>query len=216
MLAQNKVQGKENPTYVANRLTIRESIARFRFLAGRSSREERLAQQRQILAERKALHEREPKVRQYEREVGASAAVLAGLLLETGRADEALAVVEDVLPALEKLVHDDKPDSSQPSQVDSRNYFLRRVLAELLARKGEALARTGKGADAGKAIRQAIEIIEDLCKQEPCYLDDLAHHLTLASTLPGNEGVAMLRRPGHQGPPRIHRLRLRQPLQAPS
>ena len=104
LLAQNKVQGKENPTYVAHRLTIRESIARFRFLAGRSSREERLAQQRQILAERKALHEREPKVRQYEREVGASAAVLAGLLLETGRADEALAVVEDVLPGLEKRV----------------------------------------------------------------------------------------------------------------
>ena len=190
LLAQNKVQGKENPTYVAHRLTIRETIARFRFLAGRSSREERLAQQRQILAERKALHQREPKVRQYEREVGASAAVLAGLLLETGRADEALAVVEDVLPALEKLVHDDKPDSSQPSQIDSRNYFIRQVLAELLARKGEALARTGKGADAGKAIRQAIEIIEDLCKQEPCYLDDLAHHLTLASTLPGSAGVA--------------------------
>ena len=61
--------------------------------------------------------------------------------------------------------------------------------AELLARKGEALARTGKAADAAKAIRQAIEITEDLCKQEPCYLDDLAHHLTLASTLPGSAGV---------------------------
>ncbi len=61
--------------------------------------------------------------------------------------------------------------------------------AELLARKGEALARTGKGADAGLAIRQAIEIIEDLCKQEPCYLDDLAHHLTLASTFPCGAGV---------------------------
>jgi hypothetical protein len=36
---------------------------------------------------------------------------------------------------------------------------------------------------------QAIEIIEDLCKQEPCYLDDLAHHLTLASTFPGSAGV---------------------------
>jgi tetratricopeptide (TPR) repeat protein len=174
---------------MAHRLTISEAIAQFRFLAGKLSREERLAQQRQFLVERKALHEREPKVPQFEREVGASAAVLAGLLLETGRADEALAVVEEVLPALEKLVHDDKPDRSMPSQIDSRNYFIRRVWAELLARKGEALTKTGKATDAVKAIRQAIEITEDLCKQEPCYLDDLAHHLTLASTLTGGTGV---------------------------
>jgi len=50
--------------------------------------------------------------------------------------------------------------------------------------------RTGKAGDAGQAIRQAIEIIEDLRKQEPCYLDDLAHHLTRASTLPGGAGVS--------------------------
>ena len=157
--------------------------------AGKSSLELCLAQQRQILAERKALHEREPKVRQYAWEFGGSAAVLSGLVLETGRADEALAVVEDVLPGIEKLVVDDKRDSSMPPEVDSRNYFLRQVLAELLARKCEALAKTGKAMDAAKAIRQAIEIIEDLCKQEPCYLDDLAHHLTLASTLPASAGV---------------------------
>ena len=87
-------------------------------------------------------------------------------------------------------MHDDKPDSSQPSQLDSRNYLIRRVWAELLARKGEALAKTGKGADAGKFLLQAIEITEDLCKQEPCYLYDLARHLILASTLPGSAGVA--------------------------
>ncbi len=190
LLAWKQAPGKENPIFVTNRLTIRETMARFRVLAGRLSREERLAQQRQIVAERKALHEREPKIRQYEWEIGSSAAVLAELLLETGRAGEALAVVEDALPNLEKLVHDDKPDSSLPSQLDSRNYFIRRVLAELLARKGEALARTGKAADASKAIRQAIEITEDLCKQEPCYLYDLAHHLNLASTLPGSAGVS--------------------------
>ena len=63
-------------------------------------------------------------------------------------------------------MHDDKPDSSQPSQLDSRNYIIHRVWAELLARKGEALAKTGKGADASKAIRQAIEITEDISKQE--------------------------------------------------
>ena len=148
LLAQDKAQGKENPVFVANSLTIRETIARFRFLAGKLSREERLAQQRQILAERNALHQRQPKVGKFEMEVGASAGVLAGLLLETGRADEALAVLEDVLPGVEKLVQDDKGDGSQPSQLDSRNYRIRRVWAELLARKGEALARTGKDADA--------------------------------------------------------------------
>ncbi len=189
LLARNKVQGKENPNYVAHHLTIRESVARFRSLAGKSSREEWLAQQRQILAERKALHEREPKVRQYEWEVGASAAMLSGLLTETGRADEALAAVEDELPRVQKLVADDERDSSMPPDVDSRNYFLRQVLAELLARKGEALSKTGKATDARQAIRQAIAIIEDLCKQEPCYRYDLAHHLTLASTMPGNAGV---------------------------
>ena len=110
-------------------------------------------------------------------------------MLETGRLDEALAVVEDVLPGIEKLVKDDKRDRSMPPEIDSRNYFIRQAWAELLARKGEALARTGKPTDAAKAIRQAIEIIEDLCKQEPCYLDDLAHHLTLASTLPGIAGI---------------------------
>jgi hypothetical protein len=189
LLVRSKVQGKENPNYAAHRLSMRESIARFRVLAGKSNRDDRLAQQRQILAERKALHEREPKVRQYEWEVGASAAALAGLLMETGRAGEALDVVEDVLPSTEKRVADDQRDGSMPPDVDSRNYFLRQVLAELLARKGEALAKTGNAADAAKAIRQAIGIIEDLCKQEPCYLHDLAHHLTLASTLPGSAGV---------------------------
>ncbi|MGO8747055.1 MAG: protein kinase domain-containing protein [Thermoguttaceae bacterium] len=188
-LAHIKTQGEEAPGFVANLLTIRESIARFRFLAAKLSREEWLAQQRQILAERKALRQRHPDVGQFEKEVGASAGVLAEVLLETGRAGEALAVVEDALPSLEKLVHDDKPDSSQPSNLDSRNYTIRRVWAELLARKGEALARTGKGADAGKTVRQAIEMTEDISKQEPCYLYDLASHLTLASNLPGSADV---------------------------
>jgi len=112
------------------------------------------------------------------------------LLLESGRAEEALAIVDGVLPGQERLVDNDKPDNREFPNYDFRNYDFRQVWAELLARKGEALAKTGKGADASKAIRQAIEITEDLCKQEPCYLYELAHHLTLASNLPASAGVS--------------------------
>ncbi len=186
------------------------------FLARRSSREERLAQQRQILAERKALHEREPKVRQYERELGASAAVLSGLLLETGHADEALAVVEDVLPALEKLVHDDKPDSSQPSQVDSRNYFIRQVLGRTPGPQGRSSRqnRQGHGCQPGhppghRDHRGSLQA-GTLLPRRPCPPPDPC--LDLAR----QRGRRPCRGPGDQSPSRLHRLRVRQSLQAQS
>jgi tetratricopeptide (TPR) repeat protein len=187
VLARDKAQGNEDNQVVANSLTMREALVRFRFLAGTLGREERLAQQQNILAERKALHRRQPSVGRYAREVGTSAEVLAGVLLELGRAAEALAVVDEVLPSLEKLVSDDEPDHSMPPELDSRNYMIRRAWANLLARKGEAQAQTGKATDAGTVLRQAIEISEDLANHEPCYLYDLAQHLTLASTQSGKE-----------------------------
>ena len=120
-----------------------------------------------------------------------SAAVLADYLLEAGHADEALAIVEDVLPAQQRLVENDKPDNREFPDYDFRIYLFRQVWAELLARKGEALARTGKDPDAAQAVHRAIEICEDIAKQEPCYLYDLAHHLTLASTLPGEDAQTL-------------------------
>lgn len=179
---------KENGALASDGLWNREAIARFRFLAKEIDREPWIAEQRRILEQRKKVAAAQPKERQFESEVAASSAVLAGILLEAGLAKEAIAAVDEVLPAHERLVAGDKIDNSELPQIDLRNYEYRRVLSELLSRKGEALARTRKLPDAIKAVRQAIEICDDISKQEPCYLYDLAHHLTLASTLPGMEG----------------------------
>ena len=92
---------------------------------------------------------------------------------------------------------------------------LRRQWAVLLYRRGAALAGLGRGPEAVKAARQAIALTEgllrgenelrcppaspvsvwsffagELARQEPCYLYDLACQLSLASTLPGNAGLA--------------------------
>ena len=110
-------------------------------------------------------------------------------------------------------------------------------LADLLARKGAALARTGRGPAAGECLRRAVRVAEELARgdgyfvcqpatwqsrwsvlaeqlsrQEPSYLYDLACHLALASTLPGTEGssaaagraVAALRASGFDN---VHKLR---------
>ena len=187
--------GKDNPNIESDSLWFCEAIARFGFQAGKIGREELLVEQRRIFAEREALFKRAPKSPQwdgqYQVELGASAAVLAGYLLEASRTEEALAVVNLVLPAQQRWVENDHPDNRELPDYDLRNYFPRQVLAELLARQGEALARTGKDADASQAVHHAIEICEDIAMQEPCYLYDLAHHLTLASTLPGEDAQAL-------------------------
>jgi eukaryotic-like serine/threonine-protein kinase len=93
---------------------------------------------------------------------------------------------------------------------EPEDYELRRVWAELLARKGEALARMGQVPAAAACVSKAIAIVEELVqgdrdflcppcswpavwqvlalqayRREPCYLYDLACHLALASTLSG-------------------------------
>jgi len=185
--------------------------------------------------------------------------------LETGQAAEALGVVEEVLPAHERLVQADRlvtrlqsRESERPKDErflsvgrlspyvyplwgpEPEDYQLRRVWGELLAQKGAALARIGRGAAAGECVRQAIGIVEELTRgdgyfvcppcswssrwsiiaeqlsrQEPCYLYDLACHVALASTLPGNESgsdaagraMAALRASGAAGFDNIHKLR---------
>jgi len=185
---------ENNPVILHLEAWTREARSRFEFAARKIGREELITCQRQIVADRKNLHDRRIKTYGFPGSQGnewsAAAAVLAGYLLDAGRAEEALAVISKVLPEQEKLVANDKPDNREVPEYDLRVYLFRQVLAELLSRQAEALAKLGKPAEAAKSLRQAIEITEDLCKQEPCYLDDLAHHLTLASTLPGGAGVS--------------------------
>jgi hypothetical protein len=117
-------------------------------------------------------------------------AVLAGYLMEAGRVEESLAVINEVLPDQQRLVENDNPDNRDLPDYDLRDYIFRLTWAELLARQAEALARLVKTTEAAQSVRQAIEIIEPLTKPEPCYLYDLADYLTLASTLPGNAGLS--------------------------
>jgi tetratricopeptide (TPR) repeat protein len=246
-------------------LGTREAIARLRFLARKADADGWIREQRQILSKRKELADREPVLPYFRRELGASAAVLAGLLVETGQTREALDVVDEVLPTHEQLVRTDRLMTRLQARANARpkderflsvgrlspyaypawgpepeDYQLRRVLGELLAQKSVALARTGQGAAAGECVRQAIGIAEELVRrdgyfvcppcswqacwsivaeqlsrQEPCYLYDLACHLALASTLPGNasgsdaagQAVAALRASGAVGFDNVHKLR---------
>jgi tetratricopeptide (TPR) repeat protein len=258
-------QAPGNRSLRSDWLGSREAIARLRSLAGQTGADAWIREQRQILSERKELAGRDPVLPYFRREMGASAAVLAGLLLETGQAAEALGVVEEVLPAHEELVQADRLATRLQSGENERpkderflsvgrlspyvyplwgpepeDYQLRRIWGELLSQKGAALARIGRGAAAVECVRQAIGFVEELTRgdgyfvcppcswssrwsiiaeqlsrQEPCYLYDLACHLALASTLPGNEGgsdatgraVAALRAFAETGFDSIHKLR---------
>ncbi len=224
-------------------LDTREAIVRLRFLAGRQDADAWDREQRQVLAERNDLARQEPVLPYFQGKVAASAVVLAGLLLEKGKVQEAAGVVEEVLPLHERLVQEDRLDArltakanGSPREEDVQmsqrllvnppdlpgrfwdrqplrepeDYELRRVWAELLARKGEALARMGQVEAAAECVSKAIAIAEEmvqgdrniLCppsswpavwqvlalqayRREPCYLYDLACCLALASTLPG-------------------------------
>jgi tetratricopeptide (TPR) repeat protein len=85
-------------------LASREALARYRFLKGGLSRDRWIAEQQVILKERKDLVGDGPPSPRFQGEAAGSAVVLAGLLLEAGRPAEALACVEEVLPAHEKVV----------------------------------------------------------------------------------------------------------------
>jgi serine/threonine protein kinase len=168
----------ENPEALSDLLWTREAIARMRFQARTISHDELINLQRQILVERKSIsHPRKMGyvfAGQYEAEEAASAAVLAGHLIDASRPQEALSAVSEQLPILQRLVETDNPDNREVPDYDLRNFVFRQVWAELLSRQAEALAKLGRPSEAAKAIRQAIEIIEPFTKPEPCYLYDLA------------------------------------------
>ncbi|MFO0959414.1 MAG: hypothetical protein U0800_18600 [Isosphaeraceae bacterium] len=121
--------------------------------------------------------------------MGSSAAVLAGILLGSGRPGEALATLEEVRPTQERLVAEDVLEDPELPDIDLRNFELRRVLAEILARKAEALAALGRTDEAAAAVKRSIGVVETLVEAEPCYLYPLARYLALASTMPEGAGI---------------------------
>jgi tetratricopeptide (TPR) repeat protein len=166
-----------------------QAFARLRSLSKRIGLNEWIAEQRRIVAERRRIAAEPPRMSSFESETNASIAFLAGILHAAGRPEEGLATVEGVLPDQERLIAEDHIDKPEYPEMDLRNYAFRQVLAELLSNKAEALAKLGKPAEASKAIRRAIEVIEPFTKPEPCYLYDLARYLTLASTFPDKAGI---------------------------
>jgi hypothetical protein len=118
-------------------------------------------------------------------EAAGSAVVLAGLLLEAGRPAQALACVEDVMPAYEKVVRTEQDGAKaaekgrkegvqlKPGHMDKLQTLLRmraispddslhRQWAALLACRGAALDRLGRREEAVEAVRQAVGVTEAL------------------------------------------------------
>jgi hypothetical protein len=117
--------------------------------------------------------------------------VLAGLLLEAGRAREALEVVEQALPRHEALLRADQerwmesggrdhqragesglrylaaigPRRAAPPSLEFLSQW-----AELLAHKGAALAATDRGAPAGEPVARAVALSEEIAGGKRCYL----------------------------------------------
>jgi tetratricopeptide (TPR) repeat protein len=168
-------------------LASREALARYRFLKGGLTRDRWIAEQQVILEERKDLVGQGPPSPRFSGEVAGSAVVLAGLLLEAGRPAEALACVDGVLPAHEKIVRTEQDRAKaqaleqkeaaqvdlEPGQHESLQAFLRtrpifpdsslhRQWAMLLDRRATALARSGRRAEAVEAVRQAVGITSSL------------------------------------------------------
>ncbi|MFO0959410.1 MAG: hypothetical protein U0800_18575 [Isosphaeraceae bacterium] len=97
-----------------------------------------------------------------------------GGLPDRGRAEEALTILREPIADQESLVANDNPDNREVPEYDLRNFVFRRVLADLMARKAQALAMQGRADEAVLAVGRAVAIVEPLTESEPCYLDDLA------------------------------------------
>jgi tetratricopeptide (TPR) repeat protein len=175
-----------NPALANDLLRMRETLSELRFLKGEIGRDERVGEQRRFLREREELARLAPQAPRLRSEASASAAVLAGLLLQASRPDQALAVVEQALPPHETLLRADVQRSEavegreQPLrprwstlQFDATGIGPRRPLppslafrsqwARLLAHKGAALAATGQ-AGAGEAVSRAVALDEEIAR----------------------------------------------------
>ncbi|MFO0960752.1 MAG: hypothetical protein U0800_25500 [Isosphaeraceae bacterium] len=191
---ENGGVGKDNPFALNLEAWIREARDRYEFAARAIDREEVIARQREIVAIHRDLRDRNIKAYALSgvkvNEWSAAVATLAGYLIEAGRAEEALTILREPIADQESLVANDNPDNREVPEYDLRNFVFRRVLADLMARKAQALAMQGRADEAVLAVGRAVAIVEPLTESEPCYLDDLARHLALASTLPDSAGIA--------------------------
>jgi serine/threonine-protein kinase len=174
-------------------LTNREALARCGFEAGDLTRDGWIAEQMAILAERTNITGRGEPSPRFQGEVAASAAVLAGLLLDAGRPAEALAGVDQALRVHERVVRAEqdrapaqappatgtapagldpfRSEPALPSDLTARppvpdDSELRRQWAALLARQGAALAHGGRGREAVEAVQRAVTMTEGLIRGE--------------------------------------------------
>jgi tetratricopeptide (TPR) repeat protein len=180
----------KNPSLRNDLLRIRETLSGLRLLAGEIGRDRRSLEQRQILREREELARRDPSAPRWRSEASASAAVLAGLLLQVGKASEALEVVGQALPPHEALLRadhhrwkegrgEDHPRAPESgllwhTGIGSRRAVppslqLRSQWAELLAHQGAALAATGRAAAGGEVVARAAAISEEIVRGQGCY-----------------------------------------------
>jgi tetratricopeptide (TPR) repeat protein len=192
--AQLQMQGRalapRSPARHNDLLRAREALSGLRRLKGEIGSDDRILEQRQILRQREELAGRDPLSPRWRSEASASAAVLAGLLLQAGRARAALDVVEQVLPRHEALLRADQErwtergDRDQrpawesglqflagirPRRVPPPSLKLRSLWAELLAHKGAALAATGQGAAASEVVARAVVLSEEIAGGKCCY-----------------------------------------------
>jgi serine/threonine-protein kinase len=100
-------------------LATREELARCRVLMGDLPREGWIVEQQAILAERRNLAGQDPLSRspRFQGKAAESAAVLAGLMLEAGHPPDALACLDEALPAHERLVRVEQDRAKNPTSL---------------------------------------------------------------------------------------------------
>jgi serine/threonine-protein kinase len=181
-----------SPALLDELLRLRETLGTLASRKGRLGRDDRIREQRQILREWQERASGDPSSGRLRGEAGASAAELAGLLLEAGRPREALAVVEEALPPHEALVRADQQrwQAGEGSEQPGRSLWprlrfsvgvgrgratppstrFRAQWARLLALRGAALREAGQAGAAAEAVTRAVALGEEVARGKGRYL----------------------------------------------